>query len=72
MVLGTTTAVSTRAAGAAPGALPLPPSPAMRGWAGMTYVSSGTAMRALTGIISRGARVACPAKIWMPWMRTVR
>ena len=71
MVLGTTTAVRTRGAGWAPGAGPLPPSPSKRGWGGMTTGSPWVTRRAFAGTISRGARVVCPEKIWMPSMRTV-
>ena len=74
MVLGMTTAVRTRGAAAGParaGEGPLPPSPAKRGWGGMTTGSAGSAMRALAGTISMGARVVWPEKIWMPSMRTV-
>ena len=77
MVLGMTTAVSTRGAGCAPGVGPLPPPPAKRGWVGMTTGSSGGtapsgAARATSGIISSRARVTCPAKICAPLIWTVR
>ena len=71
MVLGMTTVDRTRGAAAGPvGAGPLPPSPSKREWGGMTTVAGGSAMRALAGLISRGARVAWPEKIWTPSMRT--
>ena len=55
------------------GCAPLPPLPANKGCGGMTMGASGMSLpSSVTGIIAGCASVICPAKIWMPSMRTVR
>ena len=47
--------------------------PANKGCGGMTMGASGMSLpSSVTGIIAGCASVICPAKIWMPSMRTVR
>ena len=73
MFLGMMTRSSTRGTQARAGVGPLPPSPVKRLWGGMTMgVLGGSRISSVSGIISGWASVTCPAKTWMPWMRTVR
>ena len=73
MFFGMMTRSSTRGAHGSAGALPLPPPPANSGWGGMTMGGFSTSRSSsVSGIISGWASVTCPAKTWMPWMRTVR
>ena len=71
--LGMTTCSSTRGVQASRGCGPLPPLPANKACGGMTMGASGMSLpSSVTGIIAGCASVICPAKIWMPSMRTVR
>jgi hypothetical protein len=68
MFLGMITLSSTRGVQFSTGCAPLPPLPANKGCGGMTMGAFGMSLpSSVTGIIA-----GCPAKIWMPSMRTVR
>ena len=70
MFLGMITLSSTRGVQFSTGCAPLP---ANKGCGGMTMGASGMSLpSSVTGIIAGCASVICPAKIWMPSMRTVR
>mgnify|MGYP004521312387 FL=1 len=71
--LGMTTCSSTRGVQFSRGCGPLPPLPANKACGGMTMGASGMSLpSSVSGSIWGCASVTCPAKIWMPSMRTVR
>ena len=73
MFLGMITLSSTRGVQFSTGCAPLPPLPANKACGGMTMGAFGMSLpSSVTGIIAGCASVICPAKIWMPSMRTVR
>ena len=73
MFLGMITLSSTRGVQFSTGCAPLPPLPANKACGGMTMGAFGMSRSSsVSGSICGCASVTCPAKIWMPSMRTVR
>ena len=71
--LGMTTCSSTLGVQFSRGCGPLPPLPANKACGGMMMGAFGMSRSSsVTGSIWGCASVTCPAKIWMPSMRTVR